>query len=387
MKRGEEAIIPDSYTFSCVLKACASALDLPQGKQLHQLAVECGFGADIFVSNSLIFMYAKCGSLEDGVHVFDEMPHRDIVSWNSVISAFALNGLNFDAAETAREMIESGLKPDQVTIISILSFCSTIDTVVREAHGFVLKNGMEALSMIQSAMISAYGKCGMVEKSQMIFNNLAWKDRVSWNSIIASYSQNGLFEESLKLLKEMKKCRLDLDVVTYSGIISSLTQNNLSYKAMAVFEELLSAGLKPDVVAIASVLPSISGIFCLDYCKEIHGYSFRHGLEADRRIRNALVSVYSKCGSVRCAEQVFEAIEDRDVISWSSMIAGYSQNDRLVESLETFREMMIVKLAPNPVTITSATPSMGDQELVSRAIIRGERSDRYVREMRENSEL
>ncbi|KAK8918598.1 Pentatricopeptide repeat-containing protein [Platanthera zijinensis] len=126
MKRGEEASIPDSYTFSCVLKACASTLDLRQGKQLHQLAVECGFGADIFVFNSLIFMYGKCGSLEDGVHVFD-------------------------AAEMAREMIRSGLKPDQVTIISILALCSTIDTVVREAHGFVLKNGMEALSSLHDS--------------------------------------------------------------------------------------------------------------------------------------------------------------------------------------------------------------------------------------------
>ncbi|KAK8916099.1 Pentatricopeptide repeat-containing protein [Platanthera zijinensis] len=102
MKRGEEASIPDSYTFICAMKACASALDLRQGKQLHQIAVECGFGADIFISNSLIFMYAKCGSLEGAVHVFDEMPHRDIVSWNSVILAFALNGLHFDVAEMTR---------------------------------------------------------------------------------------------------------------------------------------------------------------------------------------------------------------------------------------------------------------------------------------------
>ncbi|KAI0492087.1 hypothetical protein KFK09_026352 [Dendrobium nobile] len=347
-----EGLLPDSYTFSCVLKACALLLDLRQGENLHQLAVESGYDADTFVSNSLIFMYAKCSSLEEAVRVFDRMPQRDVVSWNSIISAYALNGFDLDAVETLSEMIENGLKPDQVTIISILTFCSTIDIVVREVHGFVLRNGVEtAAPMIQNALISAYGKCGMTEGAQRIFNGLVWKDKVTWNALIASFAQNGLFEESLQLLRHMKVCRLDLDVVTYSGIISSLTQTSLSNEAMMVFDELLNAGLKPDVVAIASVLPSISG---LDYCKQTHGYSFRHGLETDRRVRNALVSVYSKCGSIQYAKQVFEAIRDRDVISWSSLVVGYSQNLYFVESLETFREMMLAEMEPNPVTITSA---------------------------------
>lgn len=328
--------------------------NLREGEKLHQLAIECGFDEDTFVSNSLIFMYAKCGSLDDAVHMFDRMPQRDVVSWNSIISSCALYGFDFDSVEKVSQMIGSGLKPDQVTIINLLTFCSTVDTVVREVHGFVLRNGIETVPMIRNALISAYGKCGMTEEAQRIFNGLVWKDKVTWNALIASYAQNGFFEESLQLLRDMKACRLDVDVVTYSGIVSSLTQTNLSNEAMVVFNELLNANLKPDVVAIASILPSISGIFCIDYCKEIHGYSFRHGLEPDKRVRNALVSVYSKCGSVQYAKQVFEAIKNRDVISWSSMVVGYSQNQQFVESLEILRQMLLVEMEPNPVTITSA---------------------------------
>ncbi|XP_020597769.1 pentatricopeptide repeat-containing protein At5g16860-like isoform X2 [Phalaenopsis equestris] len=282
------------------------------------------------------------------------MPQRDVVTWNSIISAYALNGFDSDAVEKLSEMIGCGFKPDQVTVISILTFCSAIDIVVREVHGFVLRNGIESAPMIQNALISAYGKCGLTEDAQRIFNGLVWKDKVTWNALIASYAQNGLFEESLQLLRDMKVCSFDLDVVTYSGIISSLTQNNMSNEAMVVFNELLNDGLKPDVVAIASVLPSISQIFCLDYCKETHGYSFRNSLETDRRVRNALVSVYSKCGSVQYAKEVFEKIKDRDVISWSSMVVGYSQNQYFGESLETLRQMILDEIEPNPVTVTSA---------------------------------
>ncbi|KAG0495887.1 hypothetical protein HPP92_000538 [Vanilla planifolia] len=273
-KNRREGLLPDSYSFSCVLKACASLADLWQGKQLHQLAVQSGFEPDIFVSNSLIFMYSKCGSLEDVVLLFERIPRQDVVSWNTIVSAYALNGFVLEAAKKVSEMIRSGMRVDQVTIISILNFNPVSDIIVREVHGYVLRKGHQSILRIHNALISAYGKCGMVKEARRVFDCLDSKDRVSWNSLIACYAQNGLFKESLQLLREMKVCRLDLDVVTYCGIISSLAQSCHSNEAMVVFMDLMNAGIKPDVVLIASVLPAISGIFCLNYCKEIHGYSF-----------------------------------------------------------------------------------------------------------------
>ncbi|XP_072999066.1 pentatricopeptide repeat-containing protein DOT4, chloroplastic [Typha latifolia] len=351
-RKRKEGIRPDSYTFSCVLKACASLSDIRQGRELHELARGSGFHSDVFVCNSLIHMYAKCGSLEDTIEIFDKMPQRDIVSWNSVISAFATNGLDFEAYEEVRTMFESGLKPDQVTIIGIIMLCS-VAMVVREVHGYVLRMGFDQDSMVLNSLISAYGKCGRVVEACRTFNGSTGKDRVTWNAIISAYAQNGLFEESIQLLRDMKLSCLDVDVVTYSGIISSLSQNGLSSEALAVFKELVSTGLKPDVIAIASILPAISSFPCFGYCKEIHAYCCRHNLEPDRRIRNALVSVYSKYGAIQSAEQVFGVIGDRDVISWSSMIVGYAQNQYFTEALDTFRQMTRAKIEPNPITITS----------------------------------
>lgn len=285
--------------------------------------------------------------------VFDRMPHRDVVSWNSAISGYALNGCVVEAAKKVREMIASGVMPDEATVVCVLTMSYVDEAIIREVHGYVLRRGHASRTTIQNVLVSAYRKWDRIEEARRVFDSTSARDRVSWNAMISCYAQNGLFGESLGLLRDMKLSGFEVDVVTYSGIVSSLSQNNLSNEAMAVFKELLNAGLKPDIIAIASVLPAFSGVLWLDYCKQIHGFSYRHGIVSDRRVKNALVSVYCKCGLVQDAERVFEAIRDRDVISWSSMVAGYSQNQYFVEAIDTYREMVRMCIVPNPISITS----------------------------------
>ncbi|XXG67489.1 hypothetical protein AAC387_Pa06g0827 [Persea americana] len=349
----EDGMKPDSYTLSCLLKACGLLFNLQEGERIRNLAEESGLDKDIFVSNALIGMYAKCGSLIDGIQVFERMPQRDIVSWNSIISAYVQEGFEEEAIVKVQELVRSGLRPDHVTIISALSMCSSVE-MLREIHGYAITSGYDCISAVHNSLISMYGKCGRVQEFRWLFDNSTCTDNATWNAAISSYAQNGRFEESLKLLRDMKLVGFNSDVVTYSGIISSFSQNGQSEQAMRIFKELMSSGLKPDIITIASVLPAISDLQYLDKCREIHAYSYRNGLEYDRRVRNALVSVYSKCGSVQDAEQVFSKIMERDVISWSSMVVGYTQNGFLNEALDTFRQMIISKTTPNPITITSA---------------------------------
>ncbi|KAJ4980736.1 hypothetical protein NE237_031573 [Protea cynaroides] len=343
---------PDSYTFSCLLKVCASLSDLQQGKIIQKLAIEYGFESDIFVCNSLISLFGKFGDLLDGIQLFDRMPQRDIISWNSIISAYVQNGFYWEAMMKVRELMQSGLRPDAVTIVNTLSVCET-DSTVREIHCYVLRNGHESIATICNCIISVYGKCGRTEESSLVFSRMLKPDKVAWNALISSYAQNGCFEESIRLLRDMNLAGFEADVITYSGIISSLSQNGQPNEAMRIFVEMLDVGLKPDVVTIASILPAISDLKHFDYCKEVHGYTYRNQLESDRRVRNALIYVYSKCGFISNAFQVFANIRGKDVISWSSMVGGYVQNGYLSEALDIFREMIGVQAEPNPITITS----------------------------------
>ncbi|KAF8409076.1 hypothetical protein HHK36_005148 [Tetracentron sinense] len=343
---------PDSYTFSCLLKVCSLLSDLRQGRKIQDLALECGFGSDLFVSNSLIAMFGKCGSLLEGILVFESMPQRDIVSWNSIITAYIHNGFDCEAMVKVQELIQSSLRPDAVTMVNALSVCTSAATI-REIHCYVVRNGHDSTPSVRNSLISKYGMCGQTEEAHLVFNKVFRPDKVAWNAVICSYAQNGCFKESIQLLREMNLAGFDSDIVTYSGIISSLVQNDYADEAMETFTEMLNLGLKPDVITVASILPAISDIKHFNNCKEIHGYSYRHELESDRRVRNALVSVYAKCDSIQNAVRVFAKIKDRDVISWSSMVVGYAQNGHFNESLDTFSEMIKDQIIPNPITVTS----------------------------------
>ncbi|MQL97895.1 hypothetical protein Taro_030597 [Colocasia esculenta] len=346
-------VVPDSSTFSCVAKACAFLSDLRRGRQLHGLAVASGLGEDLFVSNSLICMYAKCGSLAAGIQVFDKMHQRDAISWNSIISAHAQGGFDGGALVKVREMAgNGGLSPDDVTLVSALAVCFSAESV-EEVHGYAIRNAFESTPTVSNALISAYGKCGRVGEARRVFNTSILRDKVSWNALISCYAQNGFFEESMQLLQDMRASGLDADVITYSGVISSLAQNDKPHQAMQIFKELLEVGLIPDAITIASILPAISDLPGVRLCREMHAYSYRHRMESDRRVKNALVSVYSKCGLIQNAYLVFERIEDRDVISWSSIVAGYAQNGCCNESLVVFGQMVRAEIEPNPISITS----------------------------------
>ncbi|XP_068666702.1 pentatricopeptide repeat-containing protein At1g11290, chloroplastic-like [Aristolochia californica] len=343
---------PDSYTFSCILKVCTSLSDLQLGKKVHSLVFQSGLESDLFVSNALIAMYAKCGSLFDGISVFERMPERDVISWNSIISAYSENGYNQGALDRVRELARSDLRTDDVTIITSLTISSS-PLIIREIHAFAFRKGFESISMVCNSLVTAYGQWGRIEDARKIFDNMIRRDKVTWNSLICSYAQNGFFEESVQLLQEMQLNGFDADVVSFCGVISSLSQNGRSDKAVRMFKELLSFGVKADVIAIVSILPAIADLGHLNYCKEIHSYSYRNAFESDRRVRNALVSVYSKCGFIPKAVQVFKEIQNRDVISWGSMIVGFAENGDFDEALKKFREMIKAKMEPNPITITS----------------------------------
>ncbi|ERM98332.1 hypothetical protein AMTR_s00170p00032020 [Amborella trichopoda] len=342
---------PDSYTFSCVLKACALLSDRNQGKVLHDLVRESGLEEDLFVSNSLLSMFCRCGRFEHAIQLFNKMPERDRISWNSIITGYIEHGFFDEAMEMLQKMIESGYKPDSVTILSALAGCPL--ALGREIHGYAIRNGFHSTFRVRNSLVSMYGKCGRNDYANILFRNSIKKDKVAWNALISGYAQNGFFDESLALLHEMRLTGCHCDTITYSGIISAFSQNDRPHDALRIFTQMLDLGLIPDAVTITSILPSCSDLQFFDYCQEIHAYTYRHSLETDIRIRNALISVYSKCKSIQRAHQIFTQIFERDVISWSTMIAGYAQNGHHNEAINTFRDMCNTKTTPNPITITS----------------------------------
>eukprot|EP01018_Ginkgo_biloba_P039546 Gb_03570 [translate_table: standard] len=318
---------PDKFTFPCVLKACASLLVLEEGKVIHEYIIANRFESDLFVGNALVAMYAKCGSIEEARRVFDEMHQRDVVSWNTIITGYTQIG-NFDEAlELFFQMELTGIKPNLVTIASVLPASAGLANLDqgKEIHNYIIVSGYRTDIFVDNALIDMYGKCGSIGFARQLFDKMSKRDVVTWSSMIAGYTQNGHGEEALK-----------------------------------IFRQMLMGDVKPNSVTIVSVLPACSNIEALEQGKEIHGYIIRRGLDFRVTVGNSLVDLYAKCRIIEIARIVFDKMCERDVVSWNAMITGYAQNGYSDEALKVFRQMEVAGVKPDSVTIVSILPACAD---------------------------
>ncbi|KAF3964094.1 hypothetical protein CMV_011582 [Castanea mollissima] len=309
---------PDNFTLPCVIKACAGLLDVGLGKVIHGMAMKMGLISDVFVGNALIAIYGKCGFVEDAVEVFEYMPERNLVSWNSMISGFSENGFFKECYNTFREILKSeeGLVPDVATIVTILPICAAEGEVVigMVVHSLAVKLGLNHDLMVNNALIHMYSKCGYLTEAQTLFAKSDNKNVVSWNTVIGGYSGEGNVCRTFDLLREMQMepWKMKVNEVTILNVLQ------------ACLEE--------------------SEMLCL---KELHGYSFRHGLQDDELVANAFVAAYAKCGSLSSAEHVFYGIETKTVNSWNALIGGHAQNGDPRKALDLYIQMTYSGLAPD----------------------------------------
>lgn len=199
-----ESVRPTHYTFGNLLNACANLADLKLGRQAHTHVLKHGFRfqsgpeSDIFVGNSLIDMYMKCGSVEDGRWVFDKMSERDLVSWNAMIVGYAQNGHGVEALRMFREMLVSREKPDHVTMIGVLCACSHAGLVQegRQYFSSMSKDhGLEPLKDHYTCMVDLLGRAGcLIEAKNLIESMPMQPDGVVWGSLLAACKVHGDIE-------------------------------------------------------------------------------------------------------------------------------------------------------------------------------------------------
>ncbi|KAI5063217.1 hypothetical protein GOP47_0021764 [Adiantum capillus-veneris] len=120
----ERKIHPDKITFICGLTACTSQMALAEGKQMHQYIIDSGIEIDVDLGNALITMYGKCGKVSFSQTLFEQMPVRDIITWNAVVTGFAQHGMGKEAFLLFERLLNEGLMPNKVTFLGILTACS-----------------------------------------------------------------------------------------------------------------------------------------------------------------------------------------------------------------------------------------------------------------------
>lgn len=188
----------NQFTFVSVLSACASLSALEHGKQVHACIIRAGFKFSVFVGNSLVDMYAKCGSTVSARRLFQRMAERDVVSWNTMIVGYAQNGCGKEALHLFEQMIGSGTKPGQITFLGVLSACSHAGLVDEGHHYFRSMSQCHCIMPRAShyaIMIDLLGRAGRLEEAERFINNVPFEpDASMWAALLGACRIHGNME-------------------------------------------------------------------------------------------------------------------------------------------------------------------------------------------------
>lgn len=317
----------DAITCTSALAHCADIEEFDFGFQLHCLVFKFGLKRENFIGNALVTMYSKCGRIMDAKRVFDEMPEKDLVSWNALLSGYAQEGsYGVEAILRFAEMVKGGMNLDHVSFTSVISACGQERNLDfgKQIHVLSVKRGYGDHVTVCNVLMSMYSKGGIIEDAQLVFKNMVDRNVVSWTTII-SINEEG----SVDLFKEMIRDGVSPNDVTFIALIHAIVKHG------AVQEGLM-----------------------------VHTYCVKTNFLSEINVANSLITMYGKFKLVDDCIKVFEALEYREIISWNSLISAYSLNEMYREAFQVFL-LASNELTPNAYTFGSVLHAIASSESIS----------------------
>lgn len=327
-------VAPVVYNYTYLLKVCGDVGEIRRGKEIHGQLIVNGFSLDLFAMTGVVNMYAKCGKIEEAYKMFDRMPERDLVSWNTIVAGFAQNGFAELALDLVTRMHEEGRRGDFITIVSILPAVANVGSlrIGKAVHGYAMRAGFDSIVNVSTALVDMYAKCGRVETARLVFDGMKSRNVVSWNSMIAAYVEGGNPEE-----------------------------------AMRIFQKMLDQGVEPTNVTIMEALHACADLGDLERGIFVHKLLDQLKLGTDVSMTNSLISMYSKCKKVDIAADIFSKLQGKTLVSWNAMILGYAQNGRVNEALNYFCKMRSKNIKPDSFTMVSVIPALAELSVIRHA--------------------
>jgi len=187
-------------------------------------AVECFYAADVrsvITWTAMITGYMKFGRVELAERLFEEMTVRTLVTWNSMIAGYVENGRAEDGLRLFRTMLETGVKPNALSLTSVLLGCSNLSALQlgKQVHQLVCKSPLSSDTTAGTSLLSMYFKCGDLKDAWDLFVQITRKDVVCWNAMISGYAQHGAGEKALHLFDEMKNEGMKPDWITFVAVL------------------------------------------------------------------------------------------------------------------------------------------------------------------------
>ncbi|KAK7308912.1 hypothetical protein RJT34_05243 [Clitoria ternatea] len=400
---------PSHITFASVFSASAALLDAHSGRTNHALVVKVGLDSNIYVVNTLLTMYAKCGLHGDALRVFRDIPDPNGVTFTTMMVGLAQMNQVKEALELFRLMLRKGIRLDSVSLSSVLGVCAKggpgrrdvevdlsdhhchgLSSKVhgRQIHALSVKLGFEKDLHLSNSLLDMYAKAGDMDSAEKVFVNLNQHSVVSWNIMIAGYGNRCNSEKAAEYLQRMQCCGYEPDDVTYinmlaacvksgdvktgrqifdcmpcpsltswNAILSAYNQSADHKEAVRLFRKMQFQYQHPDRTTLAIILSSCAELGLLDAGKQVHAASQKFGFYDDVYVASSLINVYSKCGEMQLSNHVFSKLPELDVVCWTLMLAGFSINSLDQHALLFFKHMRQYGFFPSEFSFATIVSS------------------------------
>ncbi|XP_057951804.1 pentatricopeptide repeat-containing protein At5g52850, chloroplastic [Malania oleifera] len=300
-----------------VLSFCKSH-SLKEGVCVHSPIIKLGLQDQVYLNNNLLSLYAKCSGVGQARQLFDEMPHRDVVSWTGILSAYNKNGDPEEALKLFDLMTVSGEYPNEFTLSSALRSCCSLWELEQgtRIQAYVIKHGFESNPILGSTLIDLYTNCNQTEQAGKVFEYMNNHDTVSW-----------------------------------TAMVSSLVHAQRWNQALQLYPHMVEAGVAPNEFTFVKFLAS-SSFLGLDYGKLVHALLIIWGIKLNLVLKTTLVDMYVKCGRMEDAITVSNQTLEYDVLLWTTIISGFAQDLKFREAISAFHEMEVSGIKPNNYTFS-----------------------------------
>ncbi|XP_010474616.1 PREDICTED: putative pentatricopeptide repeat-containing protein At1g64310 [Camelina sativa] len=311
---------PDNFTYACLARGCSESFDTEGLRCIHGIAIVSGLGFDQICGSAIVKAYSKAGLTFEASKLFLSIPDPDVALWNAMISGYGCSGFWDKGVNLFNLMQHRGHVPNCYTMVALTTCLIDPSSllIARSVHGFCLKINLDTHAYVGCALVNLYSRCRCIASACSVYNTISGPDLVACSSLITGYSRCGNHKEALYLFNEMRM-----------------------------------SGKKPDCVLVAIVLGSCAELSDSVYGKEVHGYVIRLGLEFDIKVCSALIDMYSKCGVLDYAMNLFAGIPEKNIVSFNSVILGLGLHGFASSAFEKFTEMLEMGLKPDEVTFAA----------------------------------
>ncbi|VVB16138.1 unnamed protein product [Arabis nemorensis] len=308
--------------FGEILQGCVYERDLCTGQQIHARILKNGdfYARNEYIETKLVIFYAKCDALEVAEVLFSKLRVRNVFSWAAIIGVKCRTGLVEGALMGFVEMLENGIFPDNFVVPNVCKACGALQwsRFGRGVHGYVAKAGLHDCVFVASSLADMYGKCGVLDDARKVFDEIPERNVVAWNALMVGYVQNGMNEEAIRLLSDMRK-----------------------------------EGIEPTRVTVSTCLSASANMGGIEEGKQSHAISIVNGLELDNILGTSILNFYCKVGLIEYAEMIFDRMIEKDVVTWNLLISGYVQQGLVEDAIYMCQLMRLENLKFDCVTLST----------------------------------